>query len=61
MTILVILLLLALVFGVGAVLEGLAWLLLLSLAFVVAAVVAVVAWFRGGGGGRRVAGPGPGR
>lgn len=37
MTVLVILLLLALLFGVGAVLEGLLWLLLITVVLVVAA------------------------
>jgi hypothetical protein len=37
MTLLVVLLLLAVVFGVGAVLEGLAWVLLIALALIVAA------------------------
>lgn len=37
MTVLVVLLLLALIFGVGAVLEGLAWAVLVSLVLVVAA------------------------
>lgn len=40
MVLLVVLLILAVVFGVGAVLEGLFWLLLISLALVVVAVVA---------------------
>jgi hypothetical protein len=39
MTVLVILLLLALVFGIGAVLEGLLWMFLIGLALVVAAAV----------------------
>lgn len=40
MTVLVVLLLLAVVFGIGAVLEGLAWALLIALVLVV-----VTAWF----------------
>ncbi len=40
LVVLVVLLLLALVFGVGAVLEGLAWMFLITAALVVAAV-----WF----------------
>jgi len=39
MVILVVLLLLALVFGVGAVVEGLAWMFLIVAALVIAAVV----------------------
>lgn len=37
MTLLVVLLLMMLIFGVGAVIEGLAWLFLIALAFLVAA------------------------
>lgn len=40
MTVLIVLLVLALLFGVGAVIEGLLWLFLIGLALVVAAV-----WF----------------
>ena len=47
MTVLVILLLLALVFGVGAVLEGLLWMLLIGIALVVAAAVFGWSKFRG--------------
>lgn len=44
MTVLVILLLLALVFGVGAVIEGLLWMLLVVLALLVAA--ALFGWWK---------------
>jgi hypothetical protein len=47
MTILVILLLLALIFGVGAVIEGLLWMLLIGLALLVAAAVFGWSKFRG--------------
>lgn len=46
MTLLVILLLLMLVFGVGAVLEGLAWMFVIALAFLAAAAFAGYRWFR---------------
>lgn len=51
MALLVILILLALVFGVGAVLEGIAWLLLIGLVLFVVAVW--VGWRRLSGAARR--------
>lgn len=51
MTVLVILLLLALIFGVGAVLEGILWILLISLVLVAAA--AWWGWYKLRGIGRR--------
>lgn len=50
MTVLVILIVLALVFGIGAALEGLLWLLLISLVLVVAA--AYFGWQKVGGARR---------
>lgn len=50
MTVLVVLLVLALIFGVGAVIEGILWLALLGLAAVGALVVAV--WFKFSGARR---------
>ena len=52
MTIVLVLVVLALIFGVGAVLEGIAWVLLISLALVAAAL-----WF----GWRKLRGVGTGR
>lgn len=47
---LIVLLLLALVFGVGAVLKGIFWLIFLAVALIV--VLAVVGWFKFRGTGR---------